>query len=300
MKILITGASGFIGSHIAKGLVQDKYTVCLLLRKTSNLRLIESIKKSCGLFYYDGTYQSLEKTLQESKCQIVIHCASLFLSSHAPDDVECLMNSNISFPSMLLEAMANTGVQGFINTGTSWQHYRNEDYNPVNLYASTKQAFEQIISYYLETGKIKQVTLKLFDTYGPDDSRRKLIPLLVNNLSSGERVNMSPGEQEVSIVHVEDVVDAYRLAINEVLNINVGESLTFGVGSGKVYKLKELIEDINNSFENGRSINVFFGGRPYREREVMTVWDKYEAVPGWKESKNIIDFFKSYIKSKYD
>ena len=67
--------------------------------------------------------------------------------------------------------MKEVGVKILVNTGTSWQHYENKDYSPVNLYAATKQSFEAILQYYVEVASLKAITLKLFETYGLDDPR---------------------------------------------------------------------------------------------------------------------------------
>ena len=69
------------------------------------------------------------------------------------------MSSNITFGTQLVEAMVANGCYQFVNTGTSWQHYENDEYNPVNLYAATKQAFEDILRYYVETSALRVITL---------------------------------------------------------------------------------------------------------------------------------------------
>ena len=83
------------------------------------------------------------------------------------------------FGAHILEAMALTSVSYFINTGTYWQHYGGSStYSPSCFYAATKQSFQDILKYYTDSKLIKSITLKLFDTYGPNDSRAKIFTIL--------------------------------------------------------------------------------------------------------------------------
>ena len=171
MKVLITGATGYIGSQLAKRLHAKGHEVSLIVRPNSDLAVLDTVLPSASLHYYDGSYQSLFAALSTSQPDVVFHIASLFLAQHKPEDVARLVESNLNFPTQLLEAMSQLGMTQFINTGTSWQHYQNEGYNPVNLYAASKQAFEAMLAYYVEAKNFKSITLKLFDTYGPGDNR---------------------------------------------------------------------------------------------------------------------------------
>jgi nucleoside-diphosphate-sugar epimerase len=209
---LVTGATGFIGSHLARRLVKDGWAVHAVVRSSSKRDLIHDIEHAIHFHIYDGTIDSMQGILAESRPDTIFHLASLFLSQHQPRDITALIQSNITFGTHLVEAAVVNGCFQFINTGTSWQHYENEDYNPVNLYAATKQAFEDILKYYVEAHGVKVITLKLFDTYGPDDPRPKLMNLLKRAAETGETLEMSPGEQLIDLVHVDDVVEAFCTA----------------------------------------------------------------------------------------
>jgi nucleoside-diphosphate-sugar epimerase len=105
--------------------------------------------------------------------------------------------------------MINNGCYHIINTGTSWQHFEQSNYNPVNLYAATKEAFEAIITFYKATSSLKVTTLKLFDTYGPNDSRYKIIPLLQKAFTEQKELSMSKGEQLIDFVYIVGIANAY-------------------------------------------------------------------------------------------
>lgn len=277
---LVTGATGFIGSNLVQRLLSCGWDVHVIVRPKSDLGALGACVGKLTLWEHDGTTENLISALARSKPDVVFHLASLFLSAHTPKDVTPLIQSNVLFSTQLLEAMSECGVKRFVNTGTSWQHYENHEYSPVNLYAATKQAFEAILQYYVEAKSFNVVTLKLFDTFGPNDSRRKLFRLLDEAARCREPLAMSPGDQLIDLVYIDDVIDAYMVAADRLqLEEHVGHR-AFSISSGKPLKLKKLVDiycDIT-----GAAIAVQWGGRPYRAREVMSTWDRGEILPGWR------------------
>lgn len=280
MNVLLTGATGFIGSHLTRRLVRDGFQVCVLVRPDSKLAILPPEPSNLQVQVYDGSYASLRQALERAQPQLVIHLASLFITQHREDDVAPLLEANIVFPTLLLEAMSRTGVQHFVNTGTSWQHYQNQAYNPVNLYAASKQAFESLLAHYTEIQGLHAITLKLFDTYGPGDTRPKLFSHLRAAARSGKTLKMSPGEQLIDLVYIDDVVEAYLLATRRVLAIDAAE--TYAVSSGRHISLRQLVAQYAET--TGRKLAIEWGGLPYRPREVMQPWGIYQLLPGWHVS----------------
>lgn len=278
---LITGASGYIGSNLVRKLFNLGWEIHVLVRPNSNVRVLEGFIGKIYVHIHDGTTQNLVELVKLANPQVVFHLASMFLAQHTSEDVEGLITNNVLFSNQLIEAMKINGVRYMINTGTSWQHYENENYNPVNLYAGTKQAFESIIEYYTRAHGLNVITLSLFDTYGPNDTRKKLIPLLWDAALNKQTLLMSPGEQLINLVYIEDVLDAFLTAVNTVKNNSgIGAHTSYGVGLKNPMKLKEIVYDFQRI--TGEKISVEFGSREYREREVMVPWVDYECVPGWQ------------------
>lgn len=285
MKVLLTGATGFIGSQLAKRLVEEGHELVIVARPESPLDTLHAVLPLMQVHLYDGSYASLLQALEAERPEVVIHVASLFLAQHKPEDVARLVESNLNFPTQLLQAMSDLGVNRFINTGTSWQHYQNEAYSPVNLYAATKQAFEALLAYYVETQGFKAITLKLFDTYGPGDTRPKLFSLLRKTARTGEILRMSPGEQLMDLVYIDDVLDAYLLAIARLPGVTKAEC--YAVSNPTRLNLRELVRIYGETV--GRPVNVEWGGLPYRPREVLTLWNDYVRLPGWQTRMALAD-----------
>ncbi|MDD5010598.1 MAG: NAD(P)-dependent oxidoreductase [Phycisphaerae bacterium] len=276
----MTGATGFIGRNLTQKLVSEGWTVHIVTRPNSSLRPLEKIKQNIGIFCHDGTTESLCRFTEKIKPDIIFHLSSLFLASHNTADVEPLIKSNLLFGTQILEAAAKAQIRSFINVGTYWQHYENREYGPVCLYAASKQAFGAILQYYIETSQLKAVTLELYDTYGPDDPRPKLLNLLKNAAKTNEILEMSAGEQLLDMIHIDDVANAFIIAAERLLNNTAEKNETFCVCSGHPKSLRQIVTEFEKV--KGLKLNIIWGKRPYRQREVMVPWNKGNKLPGWE------------------
>lgn len=293
---LITGATGFVGSHLVRRLVRYGWQVHILSRAGSELPIFPEFSFVSN-HVHDGSMESMVQCVAQSSPNVVFHLASLFLSQHSTNDIDALILSNVLFGNQLLEAMKINKVNLIINTGTSWQHYNNEEFNPVCLYAATKQAFESILQYYVQACGIQAITLKLFDTYGSDDNRHKLFYLLNQALETGQPLNMSAGEQLIDLVHIDDVCDAYVLAAQRLLDGKVYQHECYAISSGHHLSLKELVALYAESSK--RSVDVNWGARPYRFREVMIPWSQGLRLHGWYPRVSLIDGIRRLVKTSY-
>ncbi len=286
MKIVVTGATGFIANAIVERLLSEGHQVYVVVRPQTNVsKLLAQIE----LFTDTGNTTLLNDFFQDIKPDGVLHLASLVLVNHTLEEIEPLIISNILFSTRLLEASVNAKVKWFINTGTFWQNYNNEEYNPVNLYAATKQAFEDIAKYYYETNKINFVTIKLNDTFGSNDTRSKIFNLWGRAIANQENLGMSPGEQVIDISYIDNITDAYMMLLKllrdddnstyagEVYAINANERMT-------LKELSKVYEEVTHT-----TVDITWGGREYRDREVMVPWNKGKPVPGWKQNISLHD-----------
>jgi CDP-paratose synthetase len=284
MKILISGSTGFIGKHLLKKLIEANHEVCAVVRPSTDT---EYLKKEKIKFYILEKENDFIPFMEKEKFDGVIHLASLFLAVHRTEDIKTLIDSNIFFGTLLLEGAAKSNVSWFLNTGTFWQHYKNKAYSPVNLYSATKQAFENMAQYYLETSKINFATIKLSDTFGPNDTRPKVFNLWDKISKSGEILDMSPGKQLIDINYIENIVDGFYQMVT-LFSKDQKRKLNgkfFAVKSKERMTLKKLASLFEKT--TGRKLNINWGAREYRLREVMVPWEKGLTIPGWKPKVSI-------------
>nr|MBE6191743.1 NAD(P)-dependent oxidoreductase [Rikenellaceae bacterium] len=277
MNILITGATGFVGRHLMADL-KRRANLFILARPGSNYASVEAD----GVFIFEDNIPDLADYLRRNHMDGVIHLASLYVAAHTSEQIKELVLSNIYLGTALLEACKDAGVKWFLNTGTIWQNYHAQDrsdaYNPVNLYAASKQAFMTMARYYEETGSIRFCTLKLCDTYGPDDTRRKIFALFEQIAKTGEALDMSPGEQLLDMIHIDDVVAGFERLVDMLDNPACKLLPEYVLSSGKQRSLKELAALYEQKHQV--KLNIRWGGRAYREREVMKPY-KGNVLEGW-------------------
>lgn len=291
---LITGGTGFIGSNIAHRLLKEGWDVKIISIPRDNYALVKDILDKIKIYEHDGSTENMYEIMAEARPTVVFHLASLFLGQHAPKDVNNLVVSNILFGTQLADAMVSNGFHYLVNTGTSWQHYENGEYSPVCLYAATKQAYESILQYYVESSSLKVITLKLFDTYGPNDPRPKLFALLKRLASDNKPLEMSPGEQLIDLVYIDDIVEAFVVAGERLIRNQVIAHECYAVSSGNPLALKEIVKAYEEII--GAKLPILWSKRPYRPREVMEPWNKYKLLPGWKSTVKLNQGIKKFIR----
>ena len=278
-RALVTGATGYVGSNLVRRLITEGWDIHIIARSTSSLELLAKESDRVTVHRHDGTIEKLDEIVRLSRPDVTFHLASLFLPQHAPCDVDRLVTNNILFATQLVETLVANGTYRLVNTGTSWQHFEDRDYSPVNLYAATKQAFESILQYYVEASGLQAITLKLFDTYGPHDPRPKLLHLLEKIAREESTLAMSPGEQLIDLVYIDDVVEGFLMAAQRMLAGGILRSECYALSSGRPIRLKDLVEVF--SIAVGKNIAIEWGARSYRPREVMVPWHTFATLPGW-------------------
>ena len=266
MRILVTGATGFVGQHLLPYLEKQGHEVYALVRPSTD----GSKVYTNHLYVFEDDIEHLASYLLENHVDGIIHLASLYIAQHKPADIKNIVTSNVYLGTAVMEAAVKAGVKWFLNTGTIWQNYNVEPYSdrycPVNLYAASKQAFMDMAKYYTEVSDIRFCTLKLCDTYGANDTRRKIFALFEQIAKTGECLKMSPGDQKLDIVHIDNVVRDFEALAEKLDN---GEQLReeYVVSSGRQKSLKEIAKQYE--IDHQVILNIEWGGRPYRKREVM-------------------------------
>jgi len=244
-KILITGTSGFIGNFFLKNALNKGYEVTDILRlknkKNKDLRQLKKKfpKSYNSIFFFK--IKDLEKKLKNKKFDYFINFATLYKNSHSNSLISNFIESNISFPSTILDLVFQN-TKKFINFGTMMQHCDGKNYISKNFYASTKSAFEMIINYFAnQNKKLKYYNLKFFESFSENDKRKKLIPTLYRDFKKNKTTKIISKKLELNIIHIKDIVNATYNVMNN--NIKSGD---YCLVNPKNIKIEDLISTINN------------------------------------------------------
>ena len=185
--ILITGATGYIGSHFAKKLVQEGYNITLLKRSTSNTKRIKSVIHKVNIYNLDKI--DLREIFIKNNFDYVFNFVTDY--GRKGSKLSELIETNVVFPIKLIDLASEARVKTYFNIDTSLN-------KKLNHYAYTKYIARKLIKEYQDRIQIKN--LKLEYVYGPDDDESKFIPFAIKKLKNNEDLNMSPGEQEIDFV----------------------------------------------------------------------------------------------------
>lgn len=261
-KILITGATGFVGRNLVRQLVTNKeYDVTCVVRSPEKAR--EVLPKGVR------TILSSELSIVSSLgIEYVVHLASCLTSRDDTEAMHNILNVNINFSTELLDALKECKSIKFINLGSSAQYKTNPGIvEPAYLYTATKQAFKPILDYYAANGDWSYVHLISYTIYGDVNNQKKLIDYVRESLDAEEPAKMSLGYQVSDFIHINDVVDCIRFFIDypEKWEGQHGEEYHLGTGKGtSIRELAALFEKLT-----GKKCNIEWGGLPYRKRDIM-------------------------------
>ena len=273
MTILLTGATGFQGSHLLEAFLAEGYTVIILKRSTSDLCKIAHL---LGQFRsYDVDVEPLENAFTEQHIDCVVHTACYY--GRKDYFVTKFVETNVLFGTRLLDAAVRYGAEVFVNTDTF-------SLREISAYSFSKKQFVEWL--WRQSSKIKVVNMKLEHMYGTKDDITKFIPWVLSQLEqNAHEIKLTKGDQERDFIHVRDVVSAYLVVLNKLSEL--GEFNEFDVGTGKpvsvhyfISKLKELFDEIKGTSLNTR---LNFGAIPYPEGEMMSVVVNNESLKelGW-------------------
>lgn len=282
-NILITGASGFVGSHVLDDCLKNNFNVHAIFRHSKkNVSFAKKYKKQIFPIFYNNIYE-IKNKLTNCKIDYVIHCATHYIKKHDHNDIENIIKSNVLFSTILLDTVVNIKIKKFINLGTVWQHFNDTKNLAFNLYAATKQSFECIFNYYKnQYTKIKFYNILLTDTFGTNDKRKKLIPILLKNFNkkNQDKINI-PKNLSMNLVNINEVTKCLNILLK-----NNSESNNYVIKSKQDVKIFDLINFLNDNLEKKIKINWSKNIKNYRIIKLKNLLKKNNNI-----NKQILELF---------
>jgi len=275
-KILITGSTGFIGSSILYFLKKKNFQIYAIL-KNNKKRNIKSYKNYHLILYKD--LSELEEKLKDHKFDVLINCATIYSKE---DDAKTLLNmieANISFFSIILKHTIKD-IDLIINFGSMMEHLRNKNKSYMNFYSITKSTMENIINFFIYKKKTKFFNIKLFETFGENDQRKKIIPTIIKNYNLNKTTKIYPANLKLNFVNISSVI---RIIENILLkkNLNAGN---YCLRNLKFVSIKSLIFSLNKKLS--KKIKIRFLGN----KRKLNYKNKHEYIKNIYTKDDVEDF----------
>lgn len=304
-KILVTGADGFIGSHLVENLVAKgaKVRAFSFYNSLNNWGWLENLPKRTlkKIDVFTGDIRDPNGVLTSmGGVDIVFHLAALIgipFSYHSPDSY---VDTNIKGTLNILQAAKHLKVEKVFHTSTS-EIYGTAQYapidekhpvNPQSPYAATKSAADQLAVSFYRSFKLPVTIVRPFNTFGPRQSARAIIPTIITQVYAGKNtVKLGNLETTRDFTYVADTVRAFV----ELAETNGTEGQIFNVGNGEEISMRDLVHEIMESA--GRKIKVVHDQqrvRPEKSEVERLLCDasKIYNKCGWRPQVSLRDGLK--------
>ena len=268
MKVALTGITGFVGQNLVPMIVDRLPDVELL-----TLNIEEDLQRAQQLYPWKQCQHILTTELDrlvQFNPEIVLHLATVTTERNNTEIIKPMLAANIEFGVLLLDALTRcSSFRLFVNTGSFAEYrYGPSQIDDAYLYAATKSAFRRFCDYYSQLSGFKYVTVVPYTIYGGKKTAKRLMDYILESMESETPVDMTAGEQILDFTHVNDLAAFYVHILQHpdmFCSLDNGED--FHIGTGKGTTVRELVSIVERVY--GRTCNINFGGRPYRERDTM-------------------------------
>ncbi len=261
--ILLTGATGFLGSRLLANLLENGHEVVAVKRSFSNTFRIKDSLGHDNLHFFDIDLLDPVALFQKYSIDTIVHTATEYGRGDTP--VFRILEANLILPLRLAELGINYGVKCFINTD-SYFNKGNSSYSNLLNYSLSKKSL--LIWLNQLSKKLKVINVVLEHIYGPYDSDSKFVESLIQQIAINRvpSVSLTYGHQKRDFVYIDDVVAAYLKLVEYGRNHDFLFK-TFEVGTGQSVQIRELAETIK-SLSNSTT-EMGYGDIPYRSDEIM-------------------------------
>lgn len=287
--IILSGATGFLGSHILEALVFSGYPVIALKRSGSDTRRIDHLMQKAVIFDIDK--EPLDAVFAGEEIQAVIHTACHY--GRNGDSIAQILESNLMYGVQLLELAIRNHVPTFLNTDTLLPR-------ELNSYSRSKKQFVDWLKVF--AGEVRIINVRPDHIYGPGEDDARFIPWIISQLQSGaESIGLTAGEQLRDFVYIDDVVSAYLLLIERADEL--GAFSEYDIGSGELLSVRSFVESLRSVYAEHSALpcsRLDFGALPYRPGEPMSVTPNLDGLRGlgWSASTPLTVGLENTIRDR--
>jgi nucleoside-diphosphate-sugar epimerase len=285
-RVLVTGASGFVGAAVVRRALAQALPVTALVGPRSDLARLAPLAHEIAVVRTDITDDAaLAAAVADARPDVCIHLAAAGAVVRE-DQLDLLWAANALAPARIARALADAGGRRLVTAGSS-SEYGTVDgpmdeanaCDPDDLYGVSKLAGGLLARNVGRDAGLETAHLRLFSVYGPGEDPRRLVASVVRALVAGRPIDLTPGEQVRDFVYVDDVADALLVAA---LAPGI-DGVTVNVGTGTQTTVRELCLRVA-ALTGGEDL-LRFGAHPYRpgERFEWCAATKHaERALGWR------------------
>jgi UDP-glucose 4-epimerase len=257
MRCLVTGAAGFIGSHLTRLLAEKGHTVTAMVRPSSDLWRLNGIGNNVNLLRADlDSIDSAVAGIKDAAPETVFHLAWAGITAdtrNLPANIETSVNGSLA----LFRAAQEAGCRCWVGLGSQAEfgptaEVIREDHPlaPDTPYGSAKLKLSNAVATLSEQAGIRFIWLRLLSTYGPMDDPRHLIPAVITQLLAGQRPSLTSGSQQWDYLYIDDAVEAiYRAATAPEVRGR------FVLASGQSKTIRSIVEQLRDMIDPGLLIH---------------------------------------------
>ncbi len=298
-RVIITGATGFVGANLAGRLIQEGHKVYLLVRNEHQNWRIENLLPHPRLIRVDMLDQkNLFHEIERIHPDWIFHLATYGAYSWQ-EDLRQAIDTNFLGTVNLLEACREIGFEAFINTGSSSEygvkdHAPTEDeyLEPNSYYAVSKASATLFCRYTAQRFQLPIYTLRLYSVYGPYEEPKRLIPTLILKGLQGVLPPLVHPNIVRDLIYIDDVINAYMFVASSANVLPWGD--IYNIGTGKQITLREIVDITKELFKIQKDPE--WGSMENRS------WDTYNWVANHEKLSSAgwipnYDFRSGYVKT---
>jgi NAD dependent epimerase/dehydratase len=255
-RVLVTGAAGFIGSHVVEALTQRGCRVRALVHYNSrgdwgHLEGLDRAHRDAIEVVLGDVRDAFATSRAVDGCDVVLHLAALIAIPYSYRAAHSYVTTNIEGTLNVLEACRQHGVERLVHTSTS-ETYGTAEYTPIDErhplqgqspYSASKIAADKMAESYYRSFDLPVTTLRPFNTYGPRQSARAIIPTIVSQALAGREIRLGSLTPVRDLTFVTDTAAAFLAAaeadaaVGRVVNAGNGKGITIGALATRILKL---------------------------------------------------------------
>jgi nucleoside-diphosphate-sugar epimerase len=296
-KVLVSGVSGFLGSHIAEKLISDGNEVIGLKRSTSDLYRCENFSNK--ILWVNVEDVNWKQQVIELEPTIIIHSAWAGVSADKRVAWKEQL-SNLELVADLMELGAKLKISKFVGLGSQAEYGiftgkvdESHPTNPDTAYGAAKLMASVLIKSFCEANNINWYWLRLFPMFGEKEATNWLIPSVITSILNKQSINLTPGMQQYAYLYVKDFAEYVSLLICKDLSSTT--SGIYNISADKVFTLKELIEKMRDRIDPTVPLN--FGALPYRPHQSMHIEGDMSKFNAAIEKIRVSDFEEALNKT---